>query len=194
MFKLALITAIAAALIAPAASQAAAVTPAEHEKISTATRLAVEHWGGQPSCGAPTISIVNNLFRDGQKRRGFAPFDGCSIELDYAALNFAVVCPLIVHEYGHRLGLVHVADPSNIMNESAARGAPECDRELARRKADLSGAYWHTRKDRGRAKTLRRVGHARHGRARASTLRRAASVYRGAMRWQAAVTRSDARL
>ena len=137
---------------------------------------------------------MNNLIRDGVKRSGFAPFDGCSIELDYAALNFAVVCPLVVHEYGHRLGLVHVADPSNIMSERATRGAPECDRELARRKADLSGAYRHARKSRVRARALRQVGHVRHGGARASTLRRAASVSRGAMRWQAAGARFDARL
>jgi hypothetical protein len=169
--------------------------------LRAALAAAREHWGGAvPPCGVPAFRLIP----DHRAIAGGVAWDHdglCLIDIERAERHFEVNCELVVHEYGHLLGLGHgwqgppgnpdpLYDPAlegTVMDYRTLnrRGVvPACDREH-RRRVHLTDRWWaltdRAAKRRRLCRTLRRRGATaapRRCRQAASTIRRARALRR----------------
>ena len=81
---------------------------------------------GHVSCGAPAILLGD--FVDADVVGGADPI-GCSIYLNaeaYARMSKAMVCTLVLHEYGHLAGRPDSDDPRSVMYRFYVRPDRRC--------------------------------------------------------------------
>lgn len=160
--------AAAAPVIArPTSPQPARYVPglAPPDALRYMLRLAPEWWGAT-ACGGEIAVIVADpsTFPDAGQDIGYAQWTGiegqgatyvaCSIWFSsrfFASdaqryLNWGSFCQTALHEYGHLLGLGHVADdPTNVMypTGSQANVPPVCERDPRGRVADPGPSLGH---------------------------------------------------
>lgn len=120
------VIALAASLLGPAS--AAANTPQDDAMLAVASA----YWGAEATCPASSIEVVDGPLETGGEG-GRAIVGGCldpaphRIELS-GTFTAWTRCFLIVHEYGHLLGMQHSDDPASPMHATyAGARVPGCD-------------------------------------------------------------------
>lgn len=74
--------------------------------------IAAAFWGQTPDCGQPSLTSAELP----PPVVGFADLADCSIVVDPRRFYFSgAACVVVVHEYGHLIGLGHSDDPTNVM-------------------------------------------------------------------------------
>jgi hypothetical protein len=150
-----------------------------------------EHWRANPPCGEVTFRLI-------PERLAIAggvswDHDGlCLIDIEGAERHFEDNCELVVHEYGHLLGLGHgwqgppgnpdpLYDPAlegTVMDYRVLDrrgGVPACDREHARRER-LTERWWKISDSAERRRVLCRALRRRNAAAPPRRCRRAAET------------------
>jgi hypothetical protein len=143
----------ATALALPSAAGAADETPWLDAGVARYMRIAQAFWGGSvPTCvlnGETLVPAHAVLFDDPDPEvaaRGDQP--GCVLRIDrgtWPTLSRVEACTIVVHEWGHMLGLGHSADPDDLMAEYP-RHAPAPCAELVRRRRHAAARASRTRR------------------------------------------------
>jgi hypothetical protein len=151
--------ALALCLCMPSPAAADHGTALLDERLAGYMSIAQTHWGGPiPTCvarGATVIAVHAVLYDDADPDvAARADQPGCRIWLDRSSwreMRPVEACMIVVHEWGHLLGLGHSHDPLDLMaamplrpprgcrrvagtpNRTRASAARGCERRLGRR-------------------------------------------------------------
>jgi hypothetical protein len=127
------LAAVALALL-PTPARADHGTPFLNDRLATYMAISHSHWGGAvPTCVANGVTVipVHAVLYDDPDPEVAARADqpGCRLWVDrgnWRGMRPAEACMIVVHEWGHLLGLDHSHDPLDVMADFPAVPPPEC--------------------------------------------------------------------
>jgi hypothetical protein len=138
----------ATAFALPAAADGADETPWLDAGVARYMGIARTFWGGSvPTCvlnGETVVPAHAVLFDDPDPEvaaRGEQP--GCVLWIDrgtWPTLSRVEACTVVVHEWGHMLGLGHSADRADVMAEYPRHAPGPCAALVRRRRHPAAGA------------------------------------------------------
>ncbi len=109
--------------------------------LALSTPIAAERWRDlpDPPCGEPTVQVLrgDELTRmrgntDHDVKVADADPETCVIRVAWDRVpSRTFVCALVIHEYGHLVGLGHVNNPAASMYKSITRAPVRCLRAFA---------------------------------------------------------------